>query len=1188
MRLKSLIISGFKSFPRRTVINFSQGVSAIVGPNGSGKSNIVDAIRWVLGEQNPRLLRAEKMEDLIFSGNSSLSTESCRVRLSLDECQDMAPPELKDLSEIEIERVIFRDGSSKFLLNGKNCRLKDIRYIFLDTGTGARSYSIIDQGRVGQFVTMTPEERRLIVEEAAGIARYRQRRIEALSRMKTTVENLERLKDVIAEVKRQANALKRQAKKAKRFIELRKREDRLQMSILKRRYLNLESNGKSIKSSINSLENEKAALEGNLESICLDTSRLDLELDEAFSKKKAIKEDLKKIKKECDSAFLEISRIEKELAVSKQQEHSLRSSRSSLEGRIFSLKSQLEHLKKEKAKDEKLLCHIETDINEVKELEKQASRNLSRLKERREEIKDGFVMIASKRAQLFEKVSSFVVRKQSLEETIERMTVRKEKLLEEKALLERNRKELENRIKKAEFKDEEVRLRLHEYTDELVALKEKLNAIQANIDKLKATFAGYNARLLAVKRLDEQGVGLSEGSNRLRKKIGKKTKLVLDVIEVEDGYEELVEAALGHTLQSFIVDDMENALDILEAICMEPDKYGATSFFISEGAFRKKLFDKNMGQIRLQDALDSLGNKVSGNHPVASIIKNLLSSWLVTESMADFLRSPQKMDLNDGKKFIISKDGFLLTNYGEIRHVPLASGKDIGIISRKKEIKVLYEKIRSVKKQLSLEEERKLRFFVEEKKLSKKVVLLEEKIENQKEETGQLKKQLSELKLRLEAIEDRLELISYEKDERLAELLEVGPNISSLRSRLKEAEYEETSFKERLSTVEKDLQVKEDELSKITGKKNHLLLEKEKISTRLNATEKEITRIFGELESADRKLNDDLSKIKELSTQKAHLEKELESAKNLLNEKKILLTKRQHVLQDTDRLIDIKREKKMLLDRKKGKLKAKLSKIAMEINGHGIRLSENEQKMAQIREGLFREYRKKIDEILNDESLDSNEDMTTLQGLLDDCKRRLESFGPVNLMAVDEYQSLEERLGFLLEQERDIRGSLKDIERAIERIDRECRKKFSSALDAINESLKEIFPILFEGGQGWLHLVDEKRVLDSGVDYSLKLPGKRISSLSLLSGGEKALSALALIFAIFLMKPAPFCLLDEVDAPLDEANTLKFNSLVRRISTGSQVIVVTHNQNVMEMADCLYGVTMEEKGISKLVTVKMV
>ena len=1188
MRLKSLIISGFKSFPRRTVINFSQGVSAIVGPNGSGKSNIVDAIRWVLGEQNPRLLRAERMEDLIFCGNSNLSTESCRVRLCLDQCQDMAPPELKDLSEIEIERVIFKDGSSRFLLNGKNCRLKDIRYIFLDTGTGARAYSIIDQGRVGQFVTMTPEERRLIVEEAAGIARYRQRRIEALSRMKTTVENLERLDDVIAEVKRQANALRRQAKKAKRFIELRKREDRLQMSILKRRYLDLERDGKSIKSAINSLEDEKTALEASLESINLDASRLDLELEEVFSKKKAIKEDIEKIKKECDTTFLEISRVEKELAVSDQQEESLRSSQNSLEGRISSLKIQLERLKKEKTRDEKLLCHMETEINEVEALEIRASRSLSRLKKRREEIKDGFVVIASKRAQLFEKVSSFVERKRSLKEAIERMEDRKGQLLEEKGLVENGLKEAEESLRKAESKDEGLRLKHHEYMDELFALKGKISGIQANIDNLKATLSEYNARLLALRRLDEQGVGLSEGSRRLRKKIGKKTKLVLDVIEVQDGYEELVEAALGHTLQSFIVDEMEDALDILEMICLEPDKYGATSFFLYGDSFIKELSREKMGQIRSQDASNSLGNKVSGNHPVASIIKGLLGSWRVTESMADYLRSNPKTDQTDGRNFVISKDGFFLTNWGEIRHVPFSSGEDLGIISRKKEIKALYEEIRSVKRQLSLEQERKTGLIDEEKRLSKKVTFLEGKLKRLKDERGQLKKQVSKLKLRLEAIEDRLELINYEKDERLSELYELGPNISSLRSRLKEAEDEEASFKERLSTVEKDLKVKEDELAKITKKKNHLLLEKGEITTRLHGTEKDLERIFREIERAEYRLNDNLSKIKRLSTQKARLEKDLKGARSLLNEKRTLIAKRQNVLQEIERLTDKKREKKMFLDREKGRLKSKLSKIAMELNGLGIRLSENEQKMAQIRDVLSIDYRKKIDEILNDESLYSDEDMSTLQGLLDDCKRRLESFGPVNLMAVDEYRSLDERLGFLLEQKQDVKGSLKDIERAIDRIDRECRKKFSSALDAINESLKEIFPILFEGGQGWLELVDEKRVLDSGVDYNLKLPGKRIGSLSLLSGGEKALSALALIFAIFLMKPAPFCLLDEVDAPLDDANTLKFNSLVKRISTGSQVIVVTHNQNVMEMADCLYGVTMEEKGVSKLVTVKMV
>ncbi len=1185
MKLKSLVLSGFKSFPKRTVIHFSQGVSAIVGPNGSGKSNIVDAIRWVLGEQNPRLLRAERMDELIYSGNSKGTVDAARVKLSLVECQDMAPPELKDFPEIDIERVLFRDGTSKFLLNGKNCRLKEIRYLFLDTGTGARAYSIIDQGRVGQFVTMTPEERRLIVEEAAGIARYRERRIQALTRMKNTLENLERLEDVIAEVKRQRNGLKRQAKKAEKFSKLREEEDRLGLTILKIRFIHLEREEKALIAQIER-ENEKlAAFKADMAGVELQMSKLDMELEQRFSVQKELREKASDIKSKRDAAFKELSATEKDLAILEQKQDALIKEQERLSRRIHGLEQAISKYRKDLDQDYKQRASFTEKSDALKEEINRQAKILARLRTEREKIKDQFVVVASKRAQVSEKLSSAKSRRLHLEDRLEMMDEKRAGLVAEMESMKEHIKEQEVSLKSLVEQLSLQEENLQNKKGRLFSLKQLVDEIRKKKNELGSSLSGLEARLGALSRIDEEGTGLLKGIKALRRQMGKETLMVADMIEVADGFEDLVETALGQTLQSLVFDSKEDVLGVIKRISKEAKKFQGASVLLSALSEEQKTEEK---QQTIGEGFEILGQKVLGDNTVSNKVRQLLSNWIVVEEMSQFLKSDLSQVVFSEELFVISRDGFIFTPWQELRYKASNQWNNSGIIARKKEIKKLKEKRAFLLKEIE-------KISIELKETEQNVQRLEEEVRSEvqrferlRQKKNTLEKEVDKSKAQLNRLEDRLELLEFEWDEIKQELDDIVPALSDFERELREASDQETNLKVKLEKIEAELSTQEKRLKEVNDKRSKYLLKVQEISGRIKANENELKRMTKALERSEQEKEANKTKLKELSFEKKALSETLEKRKADLESLSSALMGVEKELKNIEQEIDVLREKRLVFEKEKSEIQKQISKVNGEVNKLQIMLSDTTKNKEHIKEVCSTQFRTNIDDILQDDSFHADSDVSILERQLKDVAKSIESFGPVNLMAMDEFKQLDQRLTYLLEQKEDVQKSLDDIQNAIQKIDKECKEKFKDALSKINKSLENVFSILFDGGKAQLTVMDEKKILETGVEYKIKLPGKRISSLSLLSGGEKALAALALIFAIFLVKPTPFCLLDEVDAPLDEANTLKFNGLVRKISASTQVILVTHNQQVMEMADSLYGVTMEEKGISKIVTVKMV
>ncbi len=1184
MRLKRLTISGFKSFPKRTTISFSQGVCAIVGPNGSGKSNIVDAIRWVLGEQNPRLLRAKSMEDLIYRGNGKKVPRSAYVRLILENDSGLAPPELESVAEIEIERTLFPNGDARFRLNRKNCRLKDIRYLFLDTGAGARAYSIIDQGQVGHFVSMSPEERRLIVEEVAGISRYKARRAEAASRMRQTLQNLERLRDIISEVEKQARSLKRQAKKADRFLKLRQKEEWLSIYVLRIKWERAASKEQELTEAEALKKEEKEALELELHTIDTALYKKDLLIGEHRAAIKDVKAKIEAMEEQIEEASLRLIDKEKELALCSQT--------------IRNLEEKLEDIKRQRRNSEKRLKGKKEEFEALTQAsadKKEEKRQLSRKAEERErafskawrqleDARNRLVDLSSKRALVKSKASSTEERLLGLNNRLQR--------------IEKQRKGWEQDLLRLDLDEKETRLRLSDIEKETLQKKEQITRLDKRVSQINDALSrlrrdehtltqeitALRTELSTLKKVQADRTRMPEGLGELLGALQKDGRVLADLIKVEHGWEDVVESALGESLTAVFIPDSVEMESFLTLLKKRKDEAAALNFIserLTKGAAKNLADTKDQTSM---EGLTNLSSMIKGDNLAAEVARARLSFWHFAEGV-DVALTVLKRGVSDNIR-IITGDGFILTPWMEVRF-----GGDIkaqnGILWTRARIEEISQEMAS-KQEALLGIEKELDKVQREKDLvSGQIMRAERALQGHKKDKEELSSEMAHISSRAEGLRDRLELIEFEQEEVRDEKIEQEKRFEDLIQRVKALEVEEKETADALKEIQESFKVAEQAKKETETLLQRVSVELAKIDTECLGIQNEIKRMEEQIVRSNGLTRDIEAEIGTLSQRKTHLLKEIERAstrkQKMVDEAAGLISR----LNELEEALDGLMAERSQREGDKKELLARLKDASLGLHETEMALARLRKEREHLEETCLSNFRRRLSK---EQELPQYVMGLTVEEAEDELgaiRQKIERIGPVNLTAISEFEEIEKRREFLKEQEEDLSASLEDIQKAIDRIDQQCRRKFKLAIEEINKSLERVFPLLFEGGCARVNLDNPGKVLESGVEFLIEIPGKRIRHLNLLSGGEKALGALALIFSIFFIKPSPFCLLDEVDAPLDESNTTRFNRLIRRISANSQVILVTHNQRVMETADRLYGVTMEEKGISKLISVEL-
>lgn len=1198
MKIKQIELIGFKSFADKTLFPLHSGITCIVGPNGCGKSNVVDAFRWVLGEQSAKNLRGEKMEEIIFQGSATKKQKGmAEVMLIIsqtgggdhggDAISTMRKSDVKNdngspdenVDEIYVARRLYRSGESEYILNRKQCRLKDIKDIFLDTGLDVKSYSILDQSRIGEIINTKPHDRRFIIEEVAGVMKYKVRKAEALSKLESSKQNLQRINDIVYEVKRQINSLDRQVKKAERYKKLIGELKEVELRTARREYIRLSMILSEILSKIEKLREIDASQRSELSTLetLIETKRLEL------------------AEKENTLTELENNLHEKERSISDSEKHIavLKTNIENKKEDIVRLTYQQEEIKNKKEElSEKISELDETENRLLSSIE-----NISmELNEKRDWIADIETKITDKeseienqRKELF-KVSENLSNKKNefhkLQSSLENMKYRESVALKDMETIKTGMDKLEKAIREAAESmkiktDEHMRLKSEKdtITLEIARLKNDIESKKTILSQEREDLASNISRLNSLKELivdKSLSDFVSEGHGY---------RVLSDIINARKDYEMAVEAALSEKINALIIDNIEDAISVINIV--KEKNIGRTAILyrgqrIDDRSQRTEDREQRTANIAHDNIIgkasdfatfedNEVKEKAFGITDTTYIVKDLQTAIeiLFTHPPIHPSTHPVRLVTLDGE--IITSDGWLFAGHG----------KDI--LKRKREIKELQQTI----------DEQQFRIKNMEAMLdshSNDLISKKQSLKNTEDSINETEKQLSLIEHSLKSHQEEMDRKRRRQSFLNTEITTISQEMGSLNGILKakteeigrlEAEFSEVNqsiaaLQESLSTIKGDY---EDARSHLTELKLSMTSYREKIDA-LRRERDAISDAIGEFENkkeqAIKEIQDADEKIKESTAELQKLEEEIKSIVMDVDNMQVLRTK----LRDT-----ISSENQEIVS--KGNIlrniRAQIDEISQELSDLNSKAVENRLRMENIETSIDQKYGLDIKTYgIEIEGFDAAED----ENKIDELNTKIRELGPVNLGTIEEYEELKNRYDFLTKQQRDLTMSIAELEEAISRINTTTRRKLREAYDLLRTKFAEVFTTLFGGGRADIILTDEENILESGIDIIAQPPGKKLQNINLLSGGEKALTSLSLLFAGFLIKPSPLCILDEADAPLDESNTVRFAQMIKELSKETQFIVITHNRTTMEVADYLYGITMEEPGVSKAISMQ--
>ncbi len=1171
MRLKKLEILGFKSFADKTEIAFDKGVTCIVGPNGCGKSNVSDAIRWVLGERSAKLLRGSTMEDVIFNGTEVRKPLAfAEVSLTIDNSDRGMPI---DYNEVTIARRLYRTGESEYLLNKTQCRLKDIQDIILDTGIGSSSYSMIEQGRIDYILKADPEERRFLIEEAAGIAKYKVKKDESIRKLDRTEDNLKRLQDIVFEVQKNIQYAERQAKRAEKYkLEL----ERLKTLEVKRAFYQqnqIESDRQNLAKDLQHKKDALAELENNLQK------------QHQFIEEQEMK--VRSLGQRCHVKEGERYQVLSQIETNEQKLQFLRDKRLELAQQRGQLLQEQEQLRKEI----ELAIAKKIELEEqIKTKENEAGLGETKFNETAEKLKSHEILIASAKEALEIARQSFFEAAQSATQArneYHRIKAQGDNFEHQHKRLEANATRLTGILSGFQ---EKFQLCLRSLDETNLSLQETLSGHQG----LRTTVHAFEHELLeAEKNANNLRLALSEKESRLKTlteiegaseesfhnfltqaaiEVPGLVQSLQEIIKVQEGYEWVIDVALGQFARSIVVNDVAVAKTLIARLNFRKN--------LSAGIIMKT----SRKQTEINSSAETLGFKpMSQFVQIAEGYETLFDNVYISEtfpleSIEAFLQAPPAN--------WISKDGLFLTSDRRFFYWD-DQNRSRFFFSREVEMKKLGEDVGAIKTQVK-EKDEKISFLRQEldslEKQSQEVDAQKTSVLIEKESLENEHRNITE---RLGSIQKEIELSAAEIEQIKLETEKTLINAQNAQNVLTQKEQDEKLFVE----AQKN---KERELENALQIRDALLSDVRRAQTNLDQCKQGILHLKESLQMIEGHAAKDkdrqnaitqntariAAKEKELDTEEstsARLAEDLQQKLRSIDVELELLHK--DLKGQEDSLAVLRTALEELIQNQK--------KIQEDEHQISIKQMDLDYKIKNIGERLLQRYRLNLSELnpqdyafTEDELPSSEEALTALQG-------KVEALGTVNLLAIEEYQELKQRYDFLLAQQKDLEDARTELMEAIRKINQTTKQLFEDTFKQVQEAFKQYYQILFRGGEAKLFLVDEAHPLESGIDIVVRPPGKKFQNMSLLSGGEKAMTAVALLFALFKIKPSPFSLLDEIDAPLDEANIDRFLAVLTTFLEQSQFIIITHNRKTISMGNSLYGVTMQEPGISKIVSVKV-
>ena len=1180
MYLKNITLKGFKTFADKTTLEFdSQGsITCVVGPNGCGKSNIIDALRWVMGEQSLKDLRSTTLEEVIFAGSR------LRKPLSLAEAiiiLDNSDGILKtEYNEVSVKRRIFRSGESEFYINKNPCRLKDIRDLFLDTGLGSGTYSLINQGGVDAILSSKAEDRRAPFEEAAGINKYKTRKIAAEKKLIATEQNLLRVNDLKLELSTQLSTLEEQAKKAKEYKEIKENLKRLEIGIYKKEM-------KSVNTKMVNLKEKVVALRHNLSQ-----SRTEIEEDE--KNREDLKNNLKNKEEQIEQAQKEIEENstileekKRSLVIELEREKNLHDRLEEAKKESLKLLPLVEEYKerlkgnaqeKERlnALVEELKLKVENREKEYSDIENEIKQSTEEATRTKEQIFNAERECASKKNELLELDGN----RRFAEEELKRDETSKEKLVKDKDELCLTTKTLEQEIESLESRLKNLNGNLSSLLKEKDELERELKKIQTKKDETKEKLSGNSSKLDLIKDIEKSGYSYTDGVKESLKRaghgLGRLFGIVTETIKVKEGYEAAIESALEESLESIIVKDTKTAEKFIHHL--KKGNTGRASFIILEDAMatsKNPIIKSETGYLGLAYEF------VETNEEFRPLLQSLLSNTVIIDTLSHALGIYLKRKKEKSQLKLVTRDGdVLIPGLGKISG---GSPKMRSIIGRKKEMAVLEGEVEKTKETLENILQQETHLISDRDSKESIISSMSEESSKVKIELGALKHKKDVLDKQMGDIIEELELINQGIDARRKEKEEISEGQDILTKEIKEHKEEIAHLAHKLKKLEEDgekeKRLLESTNQKLTNERIALSAEEAKLNQAdiyIKDAEENLKRFQAEL--SEKSIEDIEVTLKQTKEKTISIEKEVPSLedrkKELRQNEEKFKNERAEILQNIETL-ETSIRKRNEVERSLGE---KVSK-------EEISLAKLEGEESAMAERMKEEYGVTIEEIMA-----SKEDMPNISKAkweVDDLKIKLKLLEPVNLLAVEEYEKSRDRLTFIQNQYDDLKEARENLSILIKELDAKARENFIKTIQIVGEHFSKIFSTLFEGGEAKLMLVEGEDILDAGIEIMAKPHGKKWLSLQLLSGGERALTAIAILFALLKTHPSPFCFLDEVDAALDDANIYRFTKMLKDFSKDIQMIVITHNKRTMATANTLYGITMEEPGISKLVSMKL-
>ena len=1179
MYLKSIEVNGFKSFANKMVFKFNEGITAIVGPNGSGKSNIGDAVRWVLGEQSALKLRGSKMEDVIFAGTELRKPQSfAYVAITLDNSDHSLPVEF---TEVTVARRVYRSGESEYLINGTVTRLRDVAALFFDTGIGKEGYSIIGQGQIERILSGKPDDRRDLFDEAAGIVKYKKNKQATEKALEQEHNNLNRVNDILSGLEERVGPLEKQSEKAKQYLKLKEEQKRLDINLFNVEIDQIEEKIGKTQEKLDIAEAERARLQEEYDRTKEEYDRLESELEKINERMQELTDESHRISLDNEHAEGEIRVLQEKISAAKNSEQEMLL-------QMERIDNEIKRLSEEKAKVQENRDSLNAELSAKKDAVKQLEDSLEKKTAEQQDIsrqmddaKGAIIDFMNLGGTVKEKVARYDTMLETI--TLRRAELRQkylsEKSAEQKAqddqkVLAEQKKTVGDDLSDNQKRLDRLEADLRAKTDRSVIVRNEMNRYSQDLIRLKSRFE-------SLRNLSERYEGYGNSIKKVMEQKDKNPKIVgvvADIIEVDSEYETAIETALGGSIQNIVTEDEETAKRMIAFL--REGKLGRATFLpISSVMARGSV---NPDALRENGVIGIASELVKTDPKYKTVIESLLGRTIVAKDIDAAIRIARKYKQT---LRLVTPSGELVSPGGSMTGGAFRNNSNL--LGRKRELDEIAAEIAEMTKKFSAAKQEDAELSMQREALKEQKAQFQSAIQKRTLEMNSVTINLEQVESRLEALTKSFALIKKENDEMDGQVADINRHKEELFDTEKQQQEAIQARKEAIADLEKESEKIDGQLAALNEQLAEARLALGTVTQRDEFYRNDISRLAGDLERQQAEKQAILDRSGERVREAQELSDQITESRRLIetNQKKQEKISEEQKKKQTEKEAINKTHKEFFTKREA------LTEDMTGLEKEAYKLTSTLEKLGESKDSLteymWEEYELTYSETekLRDEDERSTSEM---RKEIASVKQKIKALGEVHVGAIEEYKEVFERYTFLKTQHDDIIKAEENLRGVIADLDKAMKETFAEKFGEIRAMFSKVFKELFGGGKADLELVDEENLLETGIVINAQPPGKKLQNMMQLSGGEKSLTAIALLFAIQSLKPSPFCLLDEIEAALDDSNVTRFAKYLKKLTKDTQFIVITHRKGTMECADILYGITMQEKGVSTLVSVNLI